>query len=87
MGVLLLFAFATFWFQLVALGHLKNRLLRWFPVLLIESLLLVGMVRHWLDPPSFDILGWEPYLWLMGSVCLGGILAWSAYIHLTGGKR
>ena len=79
MGVLFLLGFITFCFQLVALNYIKNRLLRWFPAAAIEILLIFGVVRHWLNPPSFDILGWEVYLWLIGSVLLGSVLAWGAY--------
>ena len=79
MAVLLPFVLIPFCFQIVALGAIGNRLLRWSPLVIMELLLLVGMVRYWLNPPSFDILGWEIYLWMMGSVLLGCVLAWGAY--------
>ena len=46
---------------------------------MIEALLMAGLVSYWLNPPSFDILGWEIWLWIMGSVLLGCMLAWGAY--------
>lgn len=53
----------------------------------MEGLLAVGMVMYIVDPPSFDILGWQAHLWLMGSVFLGGALAWGAYVWNRGKKR
>ena len=79
MAVLLPFVFIPFCFQLFALGCIKNRFLRWSPLIIFEMILLIGMVNHRLNPPSFDILGWKMYLWLIGSVFLGGMLAWGAY--------
>ena len=79
MAVLFPFVFMPFCFQLFALGCIKNRFLRWCPFLIIEALLVAGMVNHWFNPPSFDILGWEIWLWLIGSAFLGFMLAWGAY--------
>lgn len=78
MAALLPFVFIPFCIQTAALGYVKHRLLRWSPTGAMELLLLIGMVNHKLNPPCFDILGWKFYLWLMGSVLLGGILAWGA---------
>lgn len=79
MAVFFPFVFIPFCIQLAALSYIKNRFLRWSPVGIMELLLFIGMVRHRLDPPSFDILGWKIYLWLMGSVLFGGVLACGAY--------
>ena len=46
----------------------------------MEIVLLIGMINHWINPPSFDILGWQTWLWLIGSVFLGGMLALGAYV-------
>ena len=80
MAVLVPFVLIPFCVQFFTFGYVKHRLLRWFPVALMEILLIIGMASHWISPPSFDILGWEIYLWLIGSVFLGGILAWGAYV-------
>lgn len=80
MPILFPFIFIPFCFQFFTFAYIKHRLLRWFPVILIEILLIIGMISHWVDPPAFDILGWEIYLWLIGSVFLGGALAWGAYL-------
>lgn len=80
MGVFLPFVLFPFCFQIMALGCIKNRFLRWFPVGIMEIILMIGMIHHRFYPPSFDILGWKVYLWLMGSVLLGGVLALGAYI-------
>ncbi len=71
----------------MALGLIRNRLFRWTPIVLIEGLLIFKMVQHMIAPPSFDILGWKVYLWLIGSVFLGGALAWGAYALYCGKKR
>ena len=80
MAILFPFVFMPFCFQLIALSCVKNRFLRWSPLVMIEVLLLFGMVNHWLDPPSFDILGWEIWLWIMGSVFSSCMLAWGTYV-------
>lgn len=87
MGVLFPFVFIPFCIQFFALGCIKNRFLRWSPVILVEILLLAGMIHHWMDPPSFDILGWEIYLWMMSSVFLGSMLAWGGFALCHRKKR
>ena len=79
MAVLFPFVFIPFCFQFLALGCIKNRFFRWSPFLMIEALLMAGLVSYWLNPPSFVILGWEIWLWSIGSVLLGCMLAWGAY--------
>ncbi len=87
MWVLFPFIFLSFGLQFLALIWIKNRFLRWFPCVGMEGVLAVKMVLHLVDPPSFDILGWQAYLWLMGSVFLGGALAWGAYVWNCGKER
>lgn len=79
MVVLFPYVFIPFCFQFIALNCVKNRFLRWSPLIIMEALLLIGMMNHQLNPPSFDILGWQIWLWVIGSVFLGGMLAWGAY--------
>jgi len=87
MEVLLPFIITSFLMQFIAFGFTKHRFLRWIPTIVLELLFLIGMIRHWIDPPSFDILGWEIYLWLMGSIFLGGVLAWGAYLLYSRKER
>ena len=87
MAVLFPFVFIPFCFQLFALGCIKNRFLRWSPLIIFEMILLIGMINHWLNPPSFDILGWEFYFRLIGSVFSGCMLAWGAYVLYEKGNR
>ena len=87
MSVFFPFAFIPFCVQLFALNSVKNHFLRWLPLGIMELLLVIGMVRHIIDPPSVDILGWKIYLWLIGSVFLGGMSAWGVCVLYNRRKR
>ena len=87
MAVLFPFIFIPFCFQFMALSYIKNRLLRWFPIIVMELLLIWGMVQHKLNPPSFDIIGWRFYFWLIGSALFGSVLAWGVYALYNKAKK
>ena len=79
MSILFPFIFIPFCIQFFSFGYVKHHILRWAPFILIELLLMAGMIHHWIAPPSFDILGWEIWLWLIGSAFLGCMLAWGTH--------
>ncbi|MCI9670598.1 MAG: hypothetical protein HFF49_03490 [Lawsonibacter sp.] len=87
MQILFPFIFFSFCFQFIALEMIKNQILRWIPTVILELLLIFGIIHHWIDPPSFDILGWEIYLWMMSSVFLGSMLAWGGFALCHRKKR
>ena len=62
MQILFPFIFFSFCFQFIALEMIKNQILRWIPMVILELLLIFGIIHHWIDPPSF-------VFWAGKSIC------------------
>lgn len=79
MGSVILFGLLGFVFQLMALTYVKHPFFRWFPIIFLEGFLTGGMIHHKMNPPSFDVLGYQAYWWLIIAAAAGAVLAWRFY--------